>query len=80
MRRTADAVKQKHDLLPGKKIPLGEPVILPNGAHGLRIKWKRGKKDVTETVPLDKIHELIVQQAAKADRQNVSVKSEGGLK
>ena len=55
-------------------------MILPNGAHGLRIKWKRGKKDVTETVPLDKIHELIVQQAAKADRQNVSVKSEGGLK
>lgn len=52
---------------PEEKIPLGEPVILPNGAHGLRIKWKRGKKDVTETVPLDKIHELIVQEAAKAN-------------
>ena len=54
---------------PEEKIPLGESVILPNGAHGLGIKWKRGKKDATETAPLDKIHELIIQQAVKADRK-----------
>lgn len=35
---------------PEEKIPLGESVILPNGAHGLGIKWKRGKKDANGIV------------------------------
>lgn len=46
---------------PQNRIPLGEAVILHNGTHGLRIKWKRGKQTVTETVTLDKLHELVVQ-------------------
>ena len=46
---------------PQEKIPLGEAVILPDGAHGLKVKWRRGKRDVTEIVTLDKLHELVAQ-------------------
>lgn len=47
---------------PKEKIPIGEPVILPDGSHNLRLKWKRGKASVTEIISLDKLHELIVKQ------------------
>ena len=55
---------------PTEKIPIGEAVTLPNGGHGIRFKWKRKTGDVTETVALDKLHELVVQQQKKgsADR------------
>lgn len=46
---------------PAEKIPIGEPVILPNGGHGIRLKWRRGKKSITEVVTLDKLHELVMQ-------------------
>jgi hypothetical protein len=54
---------------PQEKIPLGEPVILPNGAHGLKVKWRKGKRDVTEIVTLDKLHELVAQGNIKASGQ-----------
>ena len=50
---------------PEEKIPIGEPVVMPEGAHGIRFKWRRGKKDVTETVTLDKLHELVAQHKDK---------------
>ena len=46
---------------PKERIPLGEAVILPDGAHGLKVKWRRGKRDVMEVVTLDKLHELVAQ-------------------
>ncbi len=46
---------------PEEHIPIGEPVILPSGGHGIRFKWKRKTGDVTETVSLDKLHELVIQ-------------------
>lgn len=55
---------------PQERIPLGEAIILPNGTHCLKVKWKRGKKDVTEVVSLDKLHELVLQQTIKTSRQN----------
>lgn len=55
---------------PQERIPLGEPVILPNGAHGIRLKWRRGKKDVTEIVTLDKLHELVAQGKIKTSEQS----------
>ena len=54
---------------PAEKIPIGEPVILTNGGHGIRLKWRRGKKDVTEVVTLDKLHELVAQGKIKASEQ-----------
>ena len=45
---------------PVEHIPIGEAVDLPGGGHGIRLKWKRGKRTVSETIPLDKLHELIV--------------------
>ena len=54
---------------PEEKIPIGEPVILPNGGHGIRLKWRRGKKDVTEVVTLDMLHELVVQGRVQASEQ-----------
>lgn len=55
---------------PIEHIPIGEPVILPNGGHGIRLKWRRGDRDVTETVTLDKLHELVVQGKNKTSDQN----------
>lgn len=49
---------------PTERIPIGEPVILPDGAHGIRFKYKRKKHNVTEVVPLDKLHELVMQSNA----------------
>lgn len=46
---------------PVEHIPIGEPVILPDGGHGIRFKRKRKTGDVTEIVPLDKLHELVMQ-------------------
>ena len=54
---------------PREKIPLGEALILPNGVHGLKVKWRRGKRDVTEVVPLDKLHELVMQGNIKTREQ-----------
>ena len=54
---------------PEENIPIGEPVILPTGGHGIRLKWRRGKKDVTEVVTLDKLHELVVQGKIKTSEQ-----------
>lgn len=54
---------------PEEKIPIGEPVILPNGGHGIRLKWRRGKKSITEVVALDKLHELVVQGRIQACEQ-----------
>ena len=55
---------------PIEHIPIGEPVILSNGGHGIRLKWRRGDRDVTETVTLDKLHELVVQGKNKTSEQN----------
>lgn len=54
---------------PNERIPIGEPIILPNGGHGIRLKWRRGKKDVTEIVSLDMLHELVVQGRFKTSGQ-----------
>ena len=54
---------------PIEHIPIGEPVILPNGGHGIRLKWRKGKKNVTETVTLDELHELVAQGKLKASEQ-----------
>lgn len=54
---------------PKERIPLGEAVILPDGAHGLKVKWRRGKRDVTEIVTLDKLHELVAQGNIKSSGQ-----------
>ncbi len=54
---------------PEKKIPIGEPIILPNGSHCIRLKWRRGKKDVTEVVTLDKLHELVAQGKIQTSEQ-----------
>ena len=55
---------------PKERIPIGEPVILPNGGHGIRLKWQRGKKKITEIVTLDKLHELVAQGKSKASEQS----------
>ncbi len=62
---------ESHNLIytPQKKIPIGEPVILPNGSHGISFKWKHGKNAVTETVPLDTLHELVAQGKNKTSGQ-----------
>lgn len=64
-------MKQDNTLIysPEEKIPIGEPIILPNGGHGIRFKWRRGKRDVTEIVTLDKLHELVAQGKIKASEQ-----------
>ena len=64
-------MKQITELIysPERKIPIGEPVILPNGGHGIRFKWKRKNGDVTEIVPLDKLHELVVQGKDQTSEQ-----------
>ena len=64
-------MKQDKTLIysPEEKIPIGEPIILPNGGHGIRLKWRRGKRDVTEIVTLDKLHELVAQGKIKASEQ-----------
>ena len=54
---------------PKEKIPLGEAVILPNGTHGLRVKWRRGKRDVMEIITLDTLHELVVQGKGNTSEQ-----------
>lgn len=50
---------------PRERIPIGEPVIMPDGAHGIRFKRKRKSGDVTETVPLDTLHELVSERKGK---------------
>ena len=54
---------------PKEHIPIGEPVIFPNGGHGLRLKWRRGKRNVTETVSLDTLHELVAHGNKKTSEQ-----------
>ena len=54
---------------PIEHIPIGEPVILPDGGHGIRLKWRKGKKNVTETVSLDKLHELVLQGKDQTSEQ-----------
>ena len=54
---------------PIERIPIGEPVILANGGHGIRLKWKRGNKAVTEVVTLDKLHELVLQGKIQTSEQ-----------
>ena len=43
--------------------PIGQAVILPNGSHGITFKWGNGESAVRETVPLDKLHELVVKNS-----------------
>lgn len=50
---------------PKERIPIGEGIVTPEGVHSICFKWKRGKKDVTETVTLDKLHELVAQLEEK---------------
>ena len=45
---------------PIENIPLGEAMMMPNGMLAIRIKYKRGKKTVTEVVPLDSIFALVL--------------------
>lgn len=51
---------------PQERIPIGEPIILPNGVHGIRFKYKRK----TEVVSLDKLHELVVQRKAMPESRD----------
>lgn len=51
---------------PTQKIPIGEPVILPSGAHGIRFKYKRK----TEVVSLDKLHEVVAQRNAMSESRD----------
>ena len=64
-------MKQDKTLIysPEEKIPIGEPIILPGGGHGIRLKWRRGRKDVMEIVTLDKLHELVAQGNNKTSEQ-----------
>ena len=64
-------MKQDKTLIysPEEKIPIGEPIILPGGGHGIRLKWRRGRKDVVEIVTLDKLHELVAQGNNKTSEQ-----------
>ena len=55
---------------PQERIPIGEPVILPDGGYGIKLKWRRGNRDVTEIVTLDKLHELVVQGKIKTGSQS----------
>ncbi len=48
---------------PVEHIPIGEPVDLPGGSHGIRLKWKRRGRTVYETVPLDRLRDLVAQTA-----------------
>lgn len=50
---------------PRESIPIGEPVVLPGGVHALRFQRRRGEATVTETVPLDVIHDLITGKISK---------------
>ena len=54
---------------PVEHIPIGEPVILPNGGHGICFKRKRKNGDVMEVVTLDKLHELVAQGNIKSSEQ-----------
>ena len=54
---------------PDEHIPIGEPVILPNGGHGIRFKRKRRNGYAFEVVTLDKLHELVVQGNNKTSEQ-----------
>ena len=54
---------------PREHIPIGEPYIFPDGGHGILMKWRRGKKNVKETVRLDELHDLVVQGKIKASGQ-----------
>lgn len=54
---------------PKERIPIGEPILLPDGGHGIRLKWQRGKKKVTEIVSLDKLHELVMQGNKNTNEQ-----------
>lgn len=64
-------MKKRHLIYsPIEHIPIGEPVILPNGGHGIRLKWRRGDRDVMETVTLDRLHELVVQEKSKNSEQD----------
>ena len=64
-------MKQDKTLIysPEEKIPIGEPIILPGGGHGIRLKWRRGRKDVMEIVTLDMLHELVAQGNNKTSEQ-----------
>ena len=64
-------MKQDKTLIysPEEKIPIGEPIILPGGGHGIRLKGRRGRKDVVEIVTLDKLHELVAQGNNKTSEQ-----------
>lgn len=52
-------MERKKNLIysPKEKIPIGEPVVLPNGALDVEFKHKRKSDCVTETVPMDKLVE-----------------------
>lgn len=52
---------------PIQNIPIGEPIILPDGGHGLRISWQRkhSKETVTEDISLDKLNELVIRGVPK---------------
>lgn len=54
---------------PKEKIPIGEPVVLPNGALGIEFKHKRKSGCVTETVPMDKLLELVSGRRLTRARQ-----------
>ena len=63
---------------PQERIPIGEAVILANGGHGIRLKWRRGKRDVTEVVTLDRLHELVVQGRIRNQQSGIPAAEEPG--
>ena len=61
-------MKQEKQLIysPNEHIPIGEVVQLPNGSHGIRFKRKRKTGDVEETVPLEMLYQLVMQDKLKS--------------
>lgn len=54
---------------PKEKIPIGEPVVLPDGTLGIEFRHKRKSGCVTETVPMDKLLELVSGRRLTRARQ-----------
>ena len=63
---------------PQERIPIGEAVILANGGHGIRLKWRRGKGDVTEVTTPDRLHELDAQGRIRYQQSGIPTAEETG--
>ena len=64
-------MERKRNLIysPKERIPIGEPVVLPDGTLGIEFKHKRKSGYVTEAVPMDKLLELVSGRRLTRARQ-----------